>query len=246
MRLRILWASEGSVVVPWNYPHLLHGFLYAAIRRANPQWGEFLHQQGFVVGSHRYKLLTFSLLFPRSARRRKEGLEMSPPIQWWVSSPLHASMEALASTLLKEGVAQLGKVEFMVERVEVEETPQFSGCGLFETLSPIVASTGMLKGERLEHRFLSPEEPEFWILLERNLRRKAQALGEEVSPEPLRLEAMGKWRSRLFEVQGTKVRGYEGRFWAEGDGRLLWVGYEAGWGERNAQGWGMVRLVTSG
>lgn len=242
MRLRITWTSDRNVVMPWNYLHLLHGFLYASIRKASPKLGEFLHEQGFVVGSHRYKLITFSLLFPRRSKAHKDGLEMTPPILWWVSSPLPAPIEALAMTLTTETYFRIGKVQLAVERVEVEEAPNFEGRCLFQTLSPIVASTGVRKGEKLEHKFLSPDEPEFWRVVETNLRRKAQALNLTVSDEPLMFEPYGRWRSRLYEIKGVKVRGFEGKFYAGGDAALLRVGYEAGFGERNAQGFGMVGI----
>lgn len=243
MRLQVVWTAATPVVLPWNYLHLLHGFLYSAIAKASPKLGEFLHEQGFVVGSHRYKLLVFSLLFPKSARRHEEGLEMMPPIRWWVSSPLTAPMEALALTLLTEGNARIGKVTLTVERVEVEEPPVLTGRCLFQTISPIIASTGVRKGERMEHRFLSPDEPDFWRVIELNLRRKATVLGVNITSGELKFTSVGKWRSKLFEVQGTKVRGWEGKFWAEGDSELLKCGYEAGFGERNAQGFGMVKLI---
>jgi len=244
MRLHVIWKAEKPVLLPWNYLHLLHGFLYTAIKKASPKLGEFLHEQGFVVGGHRYKLVTFSLLFPQSAEPTDDGLEMLPPIHWWVASPLPAPMEALAFTLLTEGEAKLGKVKLTVERVEVEEPPKIEGRCLFQTLSPIVASTGVRKRGKMEHRFLSPEEQDFWRVLETNLRRKAMVLGVEASPDALRFSSEGKWRSKLFEVQGTKVRGWEGRFWVEGDPDLIRIGYEAGFGERNAQGFGMVKLVA--
>jgi CRISPR-associated endoribonuclease Cas6 len=44
-------------------------------------------------------------------------------------------------------------------------------------------------------------------------------------------------------VQGTKVKGFELQFWAEGNPELLKIGYEAGFGERNAQGFGMVKVL---
>ncbi|RKQ88680.1 CRISPR-associated endoribonuclease Cas6 [Brockia lithotrophica] len=241
MRLRVDWTGDNPIVLPWNYPHLLHGFVYAAIYKTNPLLGEQLHERGFAAGGHRYKMFTFSLLFPQQARRREEGLEMVPPIRWWVSSPLIGLLEALALTLLTEGTALLGKTQLVVERVVVEENPELSGFRLFQTLSPIVVSTGIRRGKKLHRRFLSPDEPDFWRNLEANLRRKAQALGWEVPPEPLTFKPVGKWRSRLYEVQGTKVRGFEGKFWAGGNKELLSIGYEAGFGERNAQGFGMVR-----
>jgi CRISPR-associated endoribonuclease Cas6 len=67
------------------------------------------------------------------------------PIHWWVSSPLLAPIEALAFTLLTEGETRLGKVKLTVERAEVEESPKIEGRCLFQTLSPIVASTGVRK-----------------------------------------------------------------------------------------------------
>jgi len=97
MRLHVVWTAEKAVLLPWNYLHLLHGFLYTAIKKASPKLGEFLHEQGFVVGGHRYKLVTFSLLFPQAAEPTDDGLKMLPPIHWWVASPLPAPMEALAS-----------------------------------------------------------------------------------------------------------------------------------------------------
>ncbi len=245
MRLHIVWTSPTPVKLPWNYPHLLHGFLYNAISKASPKLGRFLHEQGFVVGTRRYKLLTFSLLFPESVQPADNGLVMNPPIHWWVSSPLLAPMEALALTLLSEGKAEIGKVLLQVERVETEEEPKLSRRCLFRTMSPIVVSTGVRRGEKLEHKFLSPEDPRFWRILEENLRRKAEVLGLRVSEEPLQFKLEGEERSRLFVVQGTKVRGFEMWFWAEGDETLIRVGYEAGFGERNAQGFGMVRLVRA-
>jgi len=243
MRLRIDLTGDSSILLPWNYLHLLHGFVYAAIYKTNPLLGEQLHERGFAAGGHRYKMFTFSRLFPQRARRREEVLEMVPPIRWWVSSPLNELLEALSLTLLTEGEALLGKTRLVVERVVVEETPELSEFCLFQTLSPIVVSTGIRRGEKLEHKFLSPDEPDFWRILEVNLMRKVQALGREVPPDPVTFKPVGKWRSRLYEVQGTKVRGFEGKFRAGGNQELLYIGYEAGFGERNAQGFGMVRVL---
>lgn len=244
MRLHIVFYSEHSVILPWHYPHLLHGFLYGAIAKASPHLGGFLHDQGFVAENHRYKMLVFSRLYPRRAVSHPEGLCLTPPIHWWVSSPLPATMEALAGTLLVEREVLLGAARLEVEGVEVEPLPEFSARVMCETLSPLVASTGVRKGEKLYKRFLSPEEPDFWRVVELNLKRKAAALGITVSTGTVvRFEAVGVWRSRLYLTQGTQVRGYEGRFLMEGDEELLILAYEAGLGERNSQGFGMFRVL---
>lgn len=244
MRLHIVFYSERPVTLPWHYPHLLHGFLYDAIAKARPHLGSFLHDQGFVVGNHRYKMLVFSKLYPRRASSHAGGLTLTPPIHWWVSSPLVAPMEALAVTMLAEGEVILGSARLAVEKIEVEPVPELSGRVLCETISPLVASTGIRVGGRLRKRFLSPDDPHFWRVLEVNLLRKAAAMGLPVKQEArVWFASAGEWRSKLLTVQGTQVRGYEGRFTMEGERSLILLGYEAGLGERNVQGFGMFRVV---
>lgn len=244
MRLHIVFYAGRPVSLPWHYPHLLHGYLFRAIAEASPHLGYFLHDKGFVAESHTYKMMVFSKLYPRRASSTPQALILTPPIHWWVSSPLPDPMEALAVTLLKEKEAVIGGTHLEVERVEVEPPPDLSGRVLGETISPLVASTGVRRGERLHKRFLAPEEPDFWRVIEDNLRRKAASLGISLSPDAqVKFAGVGKWRSRLLLAQGTQVRGYEGRFLLEGDRTLLRLAYEAGLGERNSQGFGMFRIV---
>ncbi|KXG77806.1 hypothetical protein AN618_08180 [Fervidicola ferrireducens] len=247
MRVRVVFQGEEPVVLPWNYPHLLHGYLYGAIARANPEFGSFLHEQGFVEGNHRYKMLVFSKIFSRESRALPGGLKVTPPLTWWFSSPLNAPIEALVKTMLLEGEVRLGNIRLYVEKVEVEGIPDISERMLCETISPVVASTGIKEEGRLVKRFLSPDETDFRRVIEVNLLRKAKALGISFDHAlNINFEPVGKWRSRLFTVQGTNVKGYEGRFVIEGDKNLIQLAYEAGIGERNSQGFGMLRFVKSG
>lgn len=246
MRLRITLQAERELLLPWNYQHHLHGFLYAAVTGENPEIGVFLHEQGFAKDSHRYKFFVFSKLFPRKARGTQEGLFASPPILWWVSSPLSSFVEALATALLKSGRVPLGKLLLYLEKVEIEEPPEFTGRTLCETISPLVVSTGVKRGEKLHKVFLSPEDPRFFEIVKENLLRKVQAFGAFAVPEStVSFEPTGTWHSKLVTVQGTNVRGYEGRFFVEGNEELLAFAYDAGLGERNSQGFGMFRVVEA-
>jgi CRISPR-associated endoribonuclease Cas6 len=44
-------------------------------------------------------------------------------------------------------------------------------------------------------------------------------------------------------VRGIRVRGWMMRFQVSGPPELIRLGYDAGFGERNAQGFGMVRIA---
>lgn len=244
MRLRITLQAEKELLLPWNYQHHLHGFLYAAVTGENPEIGVFLHEQGFAKDSHRYKFFVFSKLFPRKARGTEEGLLVSPPVFWWVSSPLSLFVEALATALLKLEKIPLGKLSFYLEKVEIEAPPAFTGRTLCEMISPLVVSTGVKRGEKLHKVFLSPEDPRFFEIVKENLLRKAQAFGAFTVPKNVvSFEPIGTWYSKLITVQGTNVRGYEGKFFVEGDEELLAFAYDAGLGERNSQGFGMFRIA---
>lgn len=244
MRLRITFQVSEPVFMPWGYLNYLRGFIYSALSKFNASVAKFIHDKGFVVGARTYKLFTYSLLYPTEKTVVEGGLLMSGPIKWWVSSPLAAIMEALASSFIAEPEVNIGGSMLNIEHVEVEPIPVFKGPCLFRTLSPIIVSTAVKSGCKLEHKFLSPLDPKFWQNVELNLRGKAEALGMVVGGAGVKFEVIEGVRSRLFEVAGIKVRGYECMFWAEGDERLLQVGYECGLGERNGQGFGMIRLCA--
>ncbi len=240
MRVRIIFQADGPVWFPWHYPEQLQGFAYRTIEKASPELAARLHSEGFVVGSHRYKLITFSWLYPSSAVQKEKGLLMEPPINWWVSSPIAAVMEAFLYGLLTWSEVSLGGQKVFVDKVEVEPCPGFGEEATLETLSPIVASTGVREGERLHKVFLSPESPDFSRVITENLQRKAVALWGKEMPGEVEVKPL-KYRSRLVTVHGTKVRCYEGVFEVKGTPELLKLGYEAGFGERNFQGFGMMR-----
>lgn len=246
MRLCVEFTASGPIALPWNYPHHLHGMLVRAILDARPQLEKLLHRQGFQVDGHRYRLLTASWLFAERFHRTPEGLVFVPPIRWWVSSPLSVLMEALSVTLLRKPERQLAAALLTVSTLRVEPTVAFAGKAvLFRTMSPIVVSTAELRSDgKRQRRFLAPDDTAFWSNIEQNLRRKAQALyGASHGFGSLEFRPVAPARSRLVSVQGTDVRGWELEFWVSGDPVLMALGYEAGFGERNQQCFGMVRLL---
>jgi len=246
MRVRATFQAEGSVWVPWHYPELLQGIAYKAIGKSSPELASRLHSEGFVVGSRRYKLITFSWLFPQSAVQRDNGLLMSPPIKWWLSSPLPSVMEAFIFGLLAWSEIRLGNQVLTVEKIYLEPPFNPGERVVLETLSPIVASTGLVEGGKMRKVFLSPESEEFSRVITENLQYKALALwGKEIPGGKVEFKPI-KLRPKLVPVHRINVRCYEGIFEVKGHPELILLGYEAGFGERNFQGFGMMRPTTEG
>ncbi|GBD11645.1 hypothetical protein HRbin23_01316 [bacterium HR23] len=243
MRLKITLQAPGPFLLPWDYPDLLRGVVYAALARWDRPLADALHNHGLVVEGHHYKPFTFSWLHPRSAHAQGKGLVMESPVYWWVSSPLTRILEAVVGPLLLAGEVRLGEVALGVASVEVEGEPPLCPPVEVETLAPLVVSTVEEREKGRVKVYLSPWDERFQRVLTQSLVRKARALGQTPAEGArVRLTPLGGVRSRLTVVAGTQVRGFEGRFRAEGDPLLLGVGYSVGFGERNGQGFGMVRL----
>ncbi len=241
MRISVEFFAPDEILLPWDYLDWLRGLFYRAMERGRPKLAREVHDEGFSGGGKRYKLVTFSLLYPEQYEQTPRGLRVRGRLRWWISSPLESLIEALALGLLMRPEIQLGASVLHVGQIGVLLPPTFAETMTLVTLSPIFASTGFRDAEgRFRKRFLSPAEPDFARVLTENLRRKFSALRDEVLEGELRFEWLDEPKSKLMRVNGVKVRGWMMRFRVSGPADLIRLGYDAGFGERNAQGFGMV------
>lgn len=243
MRIEVTFFSERPIILPWDYLDWLQGIFYRAMERGIPQLAHRVHDEGFTGGGKRYKLSTFSLLYPERYQVVSGGLRVEGILRWWISSPLGRVIEAVALGLLSEPEIWLGQYRVQVGEVRVVPIPQFTSPMTLITLSPIFVSTGERDAAgRFQKRFLSPGEPDFVRVLNENARRKAEAVWGRVPEGELRFEWLGRPESKLITVNHFRVRGWMMSFRVSGPRELIEIGYEAGFGERNAQGFGMVRM----
>lgn len=247
MRLKILFSAKGSFFLPWRYPELLMGLFYRWLNGGNLTLGMHLHQVGWISQGHRYKPYTFSWLRSRHTQATREGIRFEPPVEWQVSSPLAALIEAFLQGIWKEPLVSLGQACLHAEQVEVlpEPLPRQSPIQL-QTLSPITISTMEVEEKTGKKRkvFLSPDSPSFGRAIGESLCRKAEALQLQV-PDPEVYIVPLRMRSRLITLHHTHIKAYEGSFLFEGPLSLFRLGYQAGFGERTGQGFGMVEVIPS-
>lgn len=99
MKVRIVFRACRPVGLPWHYPKRLQGFAYRMIEKCSPELATRLPSEGFIPRSHRYKLMSFSWLYLKSATRKGKGLFMETPINWWRSSPFKPLSPIVASSV---------------------------------------------------------------------------------------------------------------------------------------------------
>lgn len=251
MRIRFELTPASAVWLPWSHQYALSSAIYATIAYASPGFSTFLHDKGFVAEGKQFRLFTFSSLMGKVLERTNYGLLMQAPINLLCSSPIPEFVRAVAEGSLQKGSLRVGDVELPVARVETLPDPEFTERMLFRPLSPITVSTGRVDDDgKMRATYLTPDTPDFFIHLAENLAHKFQALTGKPNEDSVMFNPFGettpdgKRLSKLIDIKGIKVKGWLVPVEGEGNPELLRLVYEAGLGEKNSVGFGMVEAIN--
>jgi CRISPR-associated endoribonuclease Cas6 len=204
----------------------------------------------------RFKGFVFSGLFPQhsDSRDARRGLLRLLPgeMRWQIASPLAQFLRAFASGLLQSGEMRVGQACFSVASVETLPDPEFTSPMRGRCLSPVVSSVSV--PGRDAPKYLRPHDAEMSERLRQNLVGKHRALfGSAPQDDRLTVEWDAKYlESRKHEKHpGTKLIAYKDirivgvvcPFTMTGSTELMRTAYEAGLGEKNAAGFGMIEVA---
>jgi len=156
--------------------------------------------------------------------------------------PLPSIAEAFIEGLLQEPEVKLWDEKFYVEEVKTLAEPSSYNGRTYSTLSPIAVTTLRPELGRLKQYDLSPMEEKFYENLKENLKEKYVLLYGEKPPDEFEVKVL-KAKAKRFEVKlGIFQRAWHLIFKAYGNEELIKVGYQAGFGEKNSLGFGMVKV----
>jgi CRISPR-associated endoribonuclease Cas6 len=248
-----LHATNPATRLPLNYNYAVASLIYHTLGNSSANFAAQLHDEGFGVEGRKFKLFTFSRLVPRRSVVKGDHLQLQDPtVSLQISSPVAEFVEHFVTGLFQSKSFQIAGARFILEAAETLRPPNFTEQMIFRALSPITES---VRDEQGRVRFLSLED-DWSEIIRRNLLRKHHALhGRAPKDASLRRawdqnyisEAAkhGRRLSVLADVRGIKVRGWLTPFTVEGSRELIELGYEAGYGSRNAMGFGMAELARS-
>ncbi len=249
MRLRISLAAEGgSLRVPVQYNHLVQGLVYHNLDRALSEW---LHEEGHTYGARRFKLFTFSRLFGK--REAQNGhLGFSGTVHFYLSAVDVQVLGSLAEHLLTQPAVRLGSTRCRVTEVGVEPEPEIASKHpvLVKALSPITTySTLQTPDGKKKTYYYAPQEREWGEALISNLKRKAGALGwtadadEDLKGAWMRPHKVRMTDQKILNFKGTVIKGWTGLYEVNLPEPYFRLAYDAGFGAKNAQGFGMVEVL---
>ena len=248
MRIKITCDIGEGIRLPINYNHFLSGVIYQFLRESDPEYANFLHQDGYEVDNRRFKLFTFSQLM---AKREIQGnrIHFRSPLTWYVSSSQEPFLANFAAALMGAGILQVERHKLRVKDVEVLRQPRFGQQTSFRCLSPITMSTKHERDGTPHYCF--PDDPQFSELVRQNLIRKYEAVYRQPPQEKsfamtfdqAYIDKKKGRVTRLVDFKGTKIRGILSPFHVIGAPALIHVGYECGFGDKNSMGFGMVEVL---
>ncbi|HBT39531.1 MAG: CRISPR-associated protein Cas6 [Thermotoga sp. 50_1627] len=247
MRIEIVFKTP-TASIPINYQYQLCSFIYKRLRHVDRNFGSFLHEKGYKG----FKLFTFSQLFFEKSAVRFGSLLLWPARgRWYISSVSEEFIMNFFSSLIQVPQIEIEGTFFPIEQINLLREPNFEGYAEFFVLSPLVVSIPVDRNGKIYHKYLMPGDEEFESTLVKNLVKKYEAFyGEKLDPQ---LSIEPDWDyirkreriTKLIDIRGIKIKGTVFPFKARGDSRLIKIGYEAGFGERNSLGFGMVAPLIS-
>ena len=247
MRIQILVDVGQGITLPVNYNHLLVGIIYRFLGDSNPEYADFLHDEGYRAAQKRFKLFTFSRLLAKHRRIADEQIHFGSTLTWYVSSPVERFLTHFADTLLTEGKLSIGQHTLKIRDVSILRAPTFQSAMRFRCLSPIVMSTVRENKGQLRTHYCLHDDPELSQLIRQNLARKHEAIYGNIPEDALsfRFDAdyIRKASGRvtcLVDFKRIQIRGILCPFYVSGSTALIRVGYESGFGDKNSIGFGMV------
>lgn len=250
MRVKLtLIAEQEKTQLPFNYSFAVAALIYRTLGQASAAFATRLHDEGFASQNRKFKLFTFSRLGIRIQDPSGEQLRLADRnVTLQVSSPVAQFVKNFVEGLFQSETFIIANAAFTLVNAETLLPPEFTERMKFRALSPITEMTDV---EGSKHgRFLNLSDN--WSeIIKGNLLHKYYALHGK-RPEDERLqwiwdeeyiaaaERRGRRLSALTDIHGIKVRGWLAPFTVEGSRELIELGYEAGFGNRNSMGHGMV------
>jgi CRISPR-associated endoribonuclease Cas6 len=243
MNLSIDFKGQKAILLPVHYNYIVQSFIYDTIDK---KMARFLHEHGYGEGRI-FRLFCFSNIIGHAVmNREKERLEFSNRISVEISSPVDDFCESFANGLFKKD-CRLGGNILEVEGIKIYKQTVTGGKAVFDTLSPVVAYSTLLKPDNSKYTcYFQPGEEDFRRITEENLRKKYTAFTGQTAPEEqIAIKLSSQPKLHIINYKGTIIKGYTSRLLLSGPDVLLQMAADAGLGSKNSQGFGYLRMLRN-
>ncbi len=257
MRLKLTLIQERKTeALPLNSNYYISSAIYRTLERSSPEFSELMHNYGYSNPDERrkFKLFTFSNLdVPDRRIENARLISFSKTISFTLSSPMDDFLQHLVTGLFSDGYFFIESARFRKGEIISLPEPDFHETMEFSMLSPLVVS--VMRPDRSKE-FLKYSDARLAPMLLQNLRAKYELVHRrafEGETEPFWIQfseryiaqRQGKIEKLITIREGregeTKIKAILCPFSITAPVELIKIGYDCGFGEKNAQGFGMVK-----
>ncbi len=252
MRIHLQLSIRRGNTLPINYQYPIAAWIYKTIHLANPEFSNWLHEQGYSYEKRKFKLFTFSpIKFENYVIQKDRIIAQAPNCSITLSFLLPEAVKHFVSGCFRNQHFGLGdkisQVDFEVKAIDIESPVELGTVSRFRSQFPICISEPVERNGKLTSQYLNPDDMGYEKRFFDNLREKYQSANEGLTAPKgnCKLTVLNTPKSKLITIkQGTiaetKVRGYQYDFEIQAPKELIEVGYYAGFGEKNSMGMGLT------
>ena len=254
MRFKITLNRTGRQrMLPMDYQYYLSAWIYKVIGKADPEFSNFLHTEGYTLGNKRFKLFNYSPLnFGRPTLWKEKTLFEIHTDQLFLSVAFHLAeaAEKFIIGLFKNQQVYVGDqfngLDLVVCQVERLPEPALKSTMRYRAVSPVVIS--VKSGDSKYAQYLAPTDDNYNELLRQNIWNKYDSI-PNVAPLSKDLNFEFKLNSdpksklvtiKPYTPEQSKVRGFVFDFTLTCPTEIHQLILATGIGEKNSMGFGFT------
>jgi CRISPR-associated endoribonuclease Cas6 len=240
MQIKVNFISDKDIILPIHYNYIVQAFIY---RNIDKELSDFLHNKGFISNGRTFKLFSFSRIIGK-CRIDSGKINFGTKIQLVISSPLDDFCKSIANNMLRSDNLYIGQNSISTEKLEINNQQVIENKIVVITLSPIVVYSTFLRPDNSKYTcYFMPREHAFNRLIKDNLIKKYYALTNKIIESDIEVIPLGPVKQNLIYYKNTVIKGASGKFLIKGAKELLQVGVDTGFGSKNSQGFGCVKVI---
>lgn len=239
MQIRLCFRAN-KLTIPVNYQYILQSVIYNHLRQDKLQ-KEFVHNNGWKYDERSYRFFQFGGLKGKYTID-KGMITFDGEVYWEIRGIDSRMMHVLHNSITASGLRFIDQeVELISNDIYDEEIE--SDEILIDMISPIcVYSTDV----HTKHtHFYSPDEEKFAGQIADNFIRKYYAYTGIMVDDGIEVEVVdySPKDKVITKYKGFYLDGWKGRYKLKGKRKYLNFLYQVGLGAKNAQGFGMFKVI---
>lgn len=236
MQILLSFKPEKPLIIPFNYTYCLQSALYAMLGEVGAS--DFFHDEGFGEGL-KFKGFCFGPLQGKyNTDRENKKIIFEDNVYLEVRSPVFDFIDAFQRAIEEHPFIKLYDTRLNVTGAQLMNRHLSEGITAFNAVTPVVIKEKLEDGHT---KYLSPEEEEYFIRICRNIETKYASINGSL-PDEVLIRPDGELKKVVTKYKNIWITGYTGAFEINTSLRMAEFIYNTGFGEKNSQGFGFLKL----